>query len=403
MTQLANRMDTVAPASTAPGVAATRASGPFCGLIDAVLVQAPVIENFPGSVNAESAQAIWVWVTRDLCSDIFAPEKLTGGTLMASDVEAAIPEILGRMKAGLAQAQADTEGARRLVAQLGHEDARQHLPTVMLALRNRALLGKAQAFGKATNTISDEAALGAAMQAMPLQEPELAALVFHAAMGQVANPTKLILAAIKISGAATEVSVRRAGLGPLIDAYIAHAQNQLRFFQAIGPFADVDLICRALERFHRLVRSLTGYLEFSRGSQATTVLSAITKHVSDRIEPRLKEVVTDLNQAMRRRENSDRLDTDKLLAAVGGVYLLATVRDCRDSLALNAVYEQAWHQSGQALEIHIQRNMELFKENPDDANTIARLDAVIQMAQVRFSPEYAETLKRARQAAEKRT
>lgn len=402
MTQLANRMDTVAPASTAPGVAATRASGPFCGLIDSVLVQAPVIENFPGSVNAESAQAIWVWVTRDLCSDIFAPEKLTGGTLMASDVEAAIPEILGRMKAGLAQAQADTEGARRLVAQLGHEDARQHLPTVMLALRNRALLGKAQAFGKATNTISDEAALGAAMQAMPLQEPELAALVFHAAMGQVANPTKLILAAIKISGAATEVSVRRAGLGPLIDAYIAHAQNQLRFFQAIGPFADVDLICRALERFHRLVRSLTGYLEFSRGSQATSVLSAITKHVSDRIEPRLKEVVTDLNQAMRRRENSDRLDTDKLLAAVGGVYLLATVRDCRDSLALNAVYEQAWHQSGQALEIHIQRNMELFKENPDDANTIARLDAVIQMAQVRFSPEYAETLKRARQAAEKR-
>lgn len=403
MTQLANRMDTVAPASTAPGVAATRASGPFCGLIDSVLVQAPVIENFPGSVNAESAQAIWVWVTRDLCSDIFAPEKLSGGTLMASDVEAAIPEILGRMKAGLAQAQADTEGARRLLAQLGHEDARQHLPTVMLALRNRALLGKAQAFGKATNTISDEAALGAAMQAMPLQEPELAALVFHAAVGQVANPTKLILAAIKLSGAATEVSVRRAGLGPLIDAYIAHAQNQLRFFQAIGPFADVDLICRALERFHRLVRSLTGYLEFSRGSQATSVLSAITKHVSDRIEPRLKEVVTDLNQAMRRRENSDRLDTDKLLAAVGGVYLLATVRDCRDSLALNAVYEQAWHQSGQALEIHIQRNMDLFKTNPDDANTIARLDAVIQMAQVRFSPEYAETLKRARQAAEKRT
>jgi hypothetical protein len=273
----------------------------------------------------------------------------------------------------------------------------------MLALRNRALLGKAQAFGKATNTISEETALGTAMQAMPLQDPELAALVFHAALGQVTQPTKLILAAIKVSGAATEVSVRRAGLGPLIDACIAHAQNQLRFFQAMGPFADVDLICRALERFHKLVRALTGYLEFARSSQSTTVLSAITKHVSDRLEPRLKEVVTDLNQAMRRRESADRLDTDKLLAAVGGIYLLATVRDCRDSLALNSVFEQAWHQSGQALEIHIQRNMDLFKENPDDANTIARLDAVIQMAHVRFSPEYAETLKRARQAVERRS
>ncbi|RYE57388.1 MAG: hypothetical protein EOP20_07520 [Hyphomicrobiales bacterium] len=397
MTQLANRMDTVAPAT------ATRASGPFCGLIDAVLVQEPVLETFPGSVPAEAAQAIWTWVARDLCHDIFGPDRLSGGTLMAADVEAAMPEILGRMKAGLAQGQADTEGARRLAAQLGREDARQHLPGVMLALRNRALLGKAQAFGRATNTISDETALGAAMHAMPLADPPLAALVFHAAVGQVANPTNLILAAIKLSGAATEVSVRRAGLGPLIDAYIAHAQNQLRFFQSIGPFADVDMICRALERFHRLVRSLTGYLEFSRGSQATAVLSSITKHVSDRIEPRLKEVVTDLNQAMRRRENTDRLDTDKIFAAVGGIFLLATVRDCRDSLALNSVFDQAWLQSGQALEIHIQRNMDLFRDNPDDANTIARLDAVIQMAQVRFSPEYADTLKRARQAAEKRS
>jgi hypothetical protein len=403
MTQLANRVDASAPASTKPAAAATKVSGPFCGLIDSVLVQDPVIENFPGSVNIDAAQAIWVWVTRDLCSDIFAPEKLSAGTLLPSEVEAAMPEILGRMKAGLAQGQSDVEGARRLAAQLGREDARQLLPTVMLALRNRALLGKAQAFGKATNTISEETALGTAMQAMPLQDPELAALVFHAALGQVTQPTKLILAAIKVSGAATEVSVRRAGLGPLIDACIAHAQNQLRFFQAMGPFADVDLICRALERFHKLVRALTGYLEFARSSQSTTVLSAITKHVSDRLEPRLKEVVTDLNQAMRRRESADRLDTDKLLAAVGGIYLLATVRDCRDSLALNSVFEQAWHQSGQALEIHIQRNMDLFKENPDDANTIARLDAVIQMAHVRFSPEYAETLKRARQAVERRS
>ncbi|RYG23891.1 MAG: hypothetical protein EON93_23525, partial [Burkholderiales bacterium] len=88
MTQLANRADVSAPAPTNSGAAATRASGPFCGLIDAVLVQEPVIENFPGSVNAEAAQAIWVWVTRDLCSDVFAPEKLSNGTLIAADVEA---------------------------------------------------------------------------------------------------------------------------------------------------------------------------------------------------------------------------------------------------------------------------------------------------------------------------
>ncbi|SFV35826.1 hypothetical protein SAMN05216456_2247 [Devosia crocina] len=402
MTQLANRIDSAAPASPKPAAAA-RASGPFCGLIDAVLVHEPVLEILPGAVSIDIANAIWTWVRRDLCPDIFAPEALANGVPAAADVEAAMPEILARMKAGMAQGQADAEGQRRLSAQLGKDAAREQLPTVLLALRNRALLAKAQAFGKATNSITDETALGTAMQAMPLQDPPVAALVFHAAVGQVAHPARLTMAAIKLAGAATEVSVRRVGLGPLIDAYIAHAQNQLRHFQVNGPFADVDLVCRSLERFNRLVRALTGYLEFQRGSHATAVLSTITKNVSDRLEPRLKEVVTDLNQAMRRRENTDRLDTDKLLTAVGGIYLLAAVRDCRDSLALNTVFEQAWNQSGQALEIHIQRNMELFKANPEDTNTMARLDAVIQMAQVRFSPEYAETLKRARQAVERRS
>lgn len=401
MNQLANRMNSAAPAAK-PAIA-TRTSGPFCGLINSILVHEPVLEPMPGAVGHDAAQAVWTWVTRDLCGDIFLADKLAAGEVTAADVDAAMPEMLGRMKAALAQGQADTEGSRRLTAQLGREDARQQLPTVMLALKNRALLAKAQAFGKATNTISDEAALGAAMQAMPLQDPAMAGLVFQAAVGQVANPAKLILAAIKLAGAASEGAIQRVSLGPLIDAYIAHAQNQLRFFQTTGPFADIDLICRALERFHRLVRALTGYIEFPRGSRSTQALSAVTKYVSDRLEPRLKDVITDLNQAMRRRETSDRLDEDKLLAAVSGVYLLATVRDCRDSLALNTVFEQAWNQSGQALEIHIQRNMETFRVNPEDPNTVARLDAVIQMAQVRFSAEYADTLKRARLAAERRS
>ena len=81
--------------------------------------------------------------------------------------------------------------------------------------------------------------------------------------------------------------------------------------------------------------------------------------------------------------------------------LLPTVRDCRDSLAINAVFDQAWSQSGQALEIHIQRTMDHYRQNLDDTNTASRLDAVIKMAQLRFSNEYADTLKKARLAAER--
>lgn len=395
MTPLANRTDSAAPASSGP------AHAPFCGLIDAILVDEPVLVALPGAVSRPTAFAIWVWVARDLCSDIISHDQIEQGALTAAELEPLMPELLARMKAALAQAKSDIEMSRRLAAQLGREDGLERLPIVMLALRNRALLTKAQAFGRATNTITADAALGSAISAMPLQDPALAALVFQAALGQVANPTLLITAAIKLAGAPSEVAISRVGLSPLIDAHIAHAQNQLRLLRLSGPFSDVDLVCRALERFHHLVRSLTGYIEFSRGSQATASLSTITKFVSDRLEPRLKEVVTDLNQAMRRRDGADRLDTDKLLAAVSGVYLLATVRDCRDSLAINAVFDQAWSQSGQALEIHIQRTMDHYRQNLDDTNTASRLDAVIKMAQLRFSNEYADTLKKARLAAER--
>lgn len=376
---------------------------PFCGLIDPVLVNEPVLFPLGSSVSVEAARGAWVWVVRDLCSDLISADGVANGNFAATDLEPLMPEVLARMKAALEKIDGDTEAMRRLRAQSGRENFRDEASVVMAALRARALLPKAQGFGRAINTMSDEAALGVALQSMPLQDPKLAGLMFHTAIGQVANPTRLVTAVIKLSGNASEQAIARNGFGPLIEAILGQAQNQLKNLQLGGPFADIDMVCRSLDRFHRLVRSLTGYIEFARGSRSTQMLSTITKMVSDRVEPRLKEVVTDLNQAMRRpREGTDRIDNDRLLGAINGVYLLSAVRDCRDSLALNAVFDQAWSQTGQALELHIQRNLDLLRQDPDDAVTGERLNAAIKMAEIRFNPEYADTLKRARAAAERR-
>lgn len=377
---------------------------PFCGLIEAVLVEEPVHFPFAGSVVRDGAMAAWTWVSRDLCSDLISAQAIENGTLRAADLERVMAEILLRAKRALDKIDADNEAMRRFRAQLGRDHAREELNVVMAALRARALLGKAQSFGKAVNAIGEDGALGVALQSMPLGDPQMAALMFHAAVGQIANPTRLIVAVVKLSGNAKEASFARNGFSPLIDACLAHAQNQLHNLQLAGPFADIDLVCRSLDRFHRLVRALTGYVEFERGSRATQVLANVTKSVSDRVEPRLKEVVTDLNQAMRRpREGADRIDNDRMLAAINGVYLLSAVRDCRDSLALNAVFDQSWSQTGQALELHIQRNLDVMRQMPGDVATGLRLDAAIKMAEIRFNAEYAETLKRARIAAERRS
>ncbi len=404
MSQSANSTAaTATPVPRSSGRSGEIVRKPFCGMIDPVLVDEPVHYAFAGSVVREGAMAAWTWIARDLCPDLISAQAIENGTLKPADLEPAMPEILVRAKKALDKVDTDNEAMRRFRAQFGRDNAREELTVVMAALRARSLLGKAQGFGKAVNSIGEDGALGVALQSMPLNDPQMAALMFHAAVGQVANPTRLVAAVVKLSGNAKEASLARIGFSPLIDACLAHAQNQLHHLQLAGPFADIDLVCRSLDRFHRLVRALTGFIEFERGSRATQVLATVTKMVSDRVEPRLKEVVTDLNQAMRRpREGADRIDNDRMLAAMNGIYLLSCVRDCRDSLALNAVFDQAWSQAGQALELHIQRNLDLLRQAPGDAMTGLRLDAAIKMAEVRFNAEYAETLKRARMAAERR-
>jgi hypothetical protein len=221
-------------------------------------------------------------------------------------------------------------------------------------------------------------------------------------MGQVAVPTKLITAAIRISGSASEVALTRTGFGPMIDALLAHAQNQIPPLAQMGTFSDMDLVCRAVDRFHRLMRAMTGYVELNRNGRWAMIASALTKSVSERIEPKLRDVAPDLNKALRKREGTDRLDGDQILSALNGIFLLATIRDSRDSLALNALFDQVWNQTGQALEIHIERLLQALRANSADSIASARLDAALKMAEVRFNQEYADTLRRAKDAAIRR-
>jgi hypothetical protein len=394
MSSLADRNPASAPLEQRQPTAAPQ---PFLGLIEAVTVEDPVLFPFDGSILRKHAQTAWIWAARDLCPDLLADVE----AMSSANLEALMPQVVTRMRDGLKQAE-DYETGRRLRAQLGGPEALERLPFVINALHSRALLVKAEAFGKAANTVDNDHTLGAALQAMPLQDASATALLMHVAIGQINNPTKLVTTAVRIAGGGSEAAIQRSGFGPMVDAILAHAQNQLHALQQNGPFADVDMTCRALDRLHKLIRSLTGYVEFARNSRWTMVLAALTKHTSDRIEQRLKDVVPDLNQALRKMPGTDRLDHDRLLSALNGMYVLAAVRDSRDSLAVNALFDQAWSQSGEALELHLVRNLELYKLNPDDALIGTRLDTAIKMAEIRFTPEYAETLRRARHTAERR-
>jgi hypothetical protein len=390
--------------ATAQRQAAARANRgegrPFFGLIEPVTVDEPANFDFDGSVSRKHASAVWTWVVRDIAPDLIDPEAPEDDPQSAAALITLTPELLERCGKAIAQAAKTEDSQRRLFVQLGGEGESRRLTFVLDALRHRAIIDKAVTFGRAVNGMTDEAVLGNALQSMRLDDEKIASFLLHAAVGQVANPSRLMTAAIRMSDGATERRLVRAGFSPLVEALLAHGQNQLHPLNQIGPFADVDLTCRAIDRFHRLMRAINGYVELDRNSRWTRLVAALTTAVSERVEPKLLDVVIDVNRALRRhRDGHDRLDSDQILSAFNGVYILSTVRDCRDSLALNAVFDQTWNQVGLALEIHIQRNLDLLRKAPRDEVVSARLDAAIKMSELRFNTEYADVLRRAKDVA----
>lgn len=220
----------MAQASVRPAASAARQrlGKPFLELIDAVVVEAPTEFAFDGAVTPEVATAAWSWMVRDLAPDLIDIEAIDDIPNNLAALDALMPDLMARARNALSEAQTSLDAARRIKTQLGGEDAWARLPTVLNALRCRSLLDKAQSFGRAANSMGDEAALALALQSMPLQDGAVASLLMMSAVGQVATPARLINAAIRIANSNTESALVRAGFGPLLDACFAHAQDQFR-------------------------------------------------------------------------------------------------------------------------------------------------------------------------------
>lgn len=383
------------------GRAEERKSSPrpvFCGVLDAVLVPGGTDISFEGAIQASHARASWTWVCRDLAPDLIKDAH----TLLPVDFERNANAIVERMRDALSVAQ-EHEGERRLRGQLGGEAVLARLPVLITALRNRALIAKATELGRAINALSDESDLTAVLHAIPLHDTTAAALMMMAMVKQVDNPAALIMGAMRSAGGTTEAALIGAGFTPLIEAVIAQAQAQLPTLAGAGAFVDVDLVCRCIERYHRLVRSISSYVELARLGRWGAQIAQITTAMSGEIEPKLKEVGPNVSQSLRvRGAGEDRYGAERLLAALNGMYLLASVKDCRSSLAVNASFEQTWLQVGQMLELLLTRNLDVIRHDPSDSAAQSRLEAGLKMAEIRFNADYADVLRRARDAALRR-
>jgi hypothetical protein len=399
---MAQSSGTGLPPARRAAAPARHSARPFFGLLDSVIVRSPTEFAFEGAIGADEAAAAWNWLIRDVAADLIDPEVTEAEPGAVAALEALIPELLQRARDALAAAATSRELERRIRARLPDERAWTRLPIILTALKCRTALEKAQSFGRAANGTHEDAEMALGLQSLPLADRPVAALLLHVIVGQVAIPSRLITAATRLAGGATESDLLRAGYGGLVEAMLAHAQDQIPLVTQVGTFADADLMCRAIDRFHRLSRAIN-YVDIGRHGRWAGILAALTKTISERIEPKLRDVAPDVNTALRRaRDGADRYDSDQMLAALNGMFLLSTIRECRDSLALNLVFDQVWTQVGQSLEVHIERNLDLIRRDASDRSAASRLDGGIKMAELRFGGEYADILRRARGGAERR-
>ncbi|MCD7059508.1 hypothetical protein [Pelagibacterium xiamenense] len=379
----------------------------FEAALSGVLVDPPVFHAFAGGIDREMAGAIWTWIARDVAAGPVArlADGIESGAAPAAAFEAMLPEILEALKETLAQEADDYELERRNTIQMGGEDTRKRLPYVIMALRRHKLLEQAAIFGKAVSTLQDEAAIATALQSITINNPVTRALWMQAMISSSANPSRVMAAAVSLSGGGDEVRIANGAFAPLVEAMLSHAQSQIALLGTHpGVFADHDLACKAIDRFHRLMRAINYNLEIDRKSHWGVIIADLTGKVAERLNRPMREITANVTKALRKpREGADRVDPDNVLAALNAMYLLITVRNSRDSLALNALLEQAWSETGQAVEVLVTRALDMFRANPADPVLRERLDLGIKLAELRFNPEYAEILRRARDGAERRT
>ncbi|WMT91152.1 hypothetical protein [Pelagibacterium sp. H642] len=379
----------------------------FLGALSGVLVEPPVFHFFAGAIERDAASSIWAWMARDIAQAEAARlgDAIEAGADPLQAFDEVLPDLLGRLKENAAAEKEDRELERRNSMQLGGEEARRRLPSVIVAMRRRPLLVQAERFGVAVGTIADEATLAAALQSISITNPITHALWMQAMVGQMANPSRAMAAAVVIAGGNSESRITNAGYSPLVEAVLSHAQGQIgKLAGQSNLFSDIDFVCRSIDRFHRLMRAINSTLEIERRSVWGAIIADLIGKLSERLERPMKEITINVSQALRRpRDGNDRVDADQILAALNGLYLLTTVRQSRDSLAVNALLDQAWTETGQAVEVLVTRALDHYRANPGDAAARERVEAGIKMAEIRFNAEYAEILRRARDNAERRT
>lgn len=364
---------------------------------------------FGMAIEKKHLEKFWVWLERDGAPEYIGQlkEKILKDPKKADQLIAmAFKELVKPLQDQLEAAHASSEFQRRLTIQLGGFDVFEAFPLIITAFKNIDKLRAAKDLAAHVKQYETEEEFSDLVEAIELPSGSVQKLWCTAFVYHMAWPGKFMLGVLDHCFGDTESAVRKSGYGPYGDAMIINLQQLVDTIEEqAGVFSDIDLMCLAIDRYHRIARVMHYYLELGKSSQWNHCLEVLTSRVSKVLEKRLSQVVPNVTNVLRTPTQNAQIlfTTDQVLQAYNSVYLLDAARNAKESLAVNNVVERTWNELGKSLEILLERALEDQKAAAfGDSLAIAKVDIAIKLCAIRFGAEYAQIMSKNKDNIERR-
>lgn len=382
--------------------------GAVFDLLEPVMMRSsPLI--FATAIEKKHLEKFWVWLERD-----GAPKLIEGLKAKVLEepkkverlVASAFKQLVAPLERQYQAALESTEVQRRMSIQLGGFDVYEAFPLILTAIKHYDQLRAAKELASHMKQYETEEEFSDLVEVIELPTGPAQKLWCTALVYNMAWPGKFMMGVLDHCYGETEQTVRKSGYGPYGDAMVVNLQQLVDTIEEqAGLFSDIDLMCRAIDRFHRIARVLHYYLDLGKSSQWNHCIEILTGRVSKVLEKRLSEVVPNVTNVLRTPAQKAQIlfTTDHVLQAYNSVYLLDAARNAKESLAVNTVVERTWNELGKSLEILLERALEDQKAAPfGDSLAIAKVDIAIKLCSIRFGAEYAQIMSKNKENIERR-
>ena len=382
------------------------------------LEQFLVESNFPvrpGQIRRASLLPVWQWLVRDGAADAARAFEAAVFDIRQSGSSAALEVPTRKFQAAAAEAIArvaspvPNEDNQRALARIGPPDVVEDLLSIGAVLRAREALealggrlpSQLRSFGDSQIT-----SVTAALNALPLQTPQLLPFALSLIMQRLEAPWQIIRLAIKMAASDDEVRVAATPYGIAVSI----ALHDLSFLAACLRTdirrGQLDNVGQQLKSLHDSARGLRTELDLRQDSAWGRQLASIRADISNSLQSEIDSVPGRVRRILRQRADKDiatapKIDVTEVEETAALIDFVAVCRTYAGELAINEVTLRTYSD----LQHYVEQSTESLVQSLRGGDARSRgyrqmqVQAAIRFCEVLFGHDYALLMSRAAENA----